>query len=148
MKNKKSVSSKNRQFISYFQSVITMGILTDAKNKKEAEEKARLKLKDKDSVNYCLFDQTGFELFKSEEWKPQFISGTETETLGNPDCLKFTFNPTPDIKNIIASRLQKKPVNLTTEDLTQFVKESLKMSMKETNQCGGKCDTCKASKRE
>lgn len=59
---------KEKNFISYYQSVTTVGIVSKAKNIKEAEEKAKQKV-----VNFgfvCgLVSQTPMELSGTEEWK-------------------------------------------------------------------------------
>lgn len=112
------------KYISYFQSVLTIGIMNNAKNEEEAEHKAKIKLKNKDGVNYCAFDQTDFELTDTEIWEPE-IESKEIEGGINLD-----FKPDEKTKNIIATRLQKSISDLTNEDIEQFVKESIENALK------------------
>lgn len=61
MKKNKSSESENR-YISYFQSVTTVGVITVAKNIEEAEKKAMVEFKRKEDVDCRIFNQTPFEL--------------------------------------------------------------------------------------
>jgi len=116
------METKSR-YISYFQSVITVGILTNAKNKEEAEKLAKDKMSNKDGVNYCAFEQTDFEPTHTEEWNPEF-------ELDFRNSNTFHFNPDDRTRNIIATRLQKNTEDLTEDDIGMFVKESLEKSLK------------------
>ena len=113
------------KYISYFQSVLTIGIMSDAKNENEADRKAKLKLKDKSGVNYCVFNQTDFELTDTERWEPE-IDSQEIE-----GGINLKFNPDDKTKNIIATRLQKPVNDLASEDIERFVKESIEAALKE-----------------
>ena len=112
------------KYISYFQSVLTIGIMSDAKNENEADRKAKLKLKDKSGVNYCVFNQTDFELTDTERWEPE-IDSQEVE--GGID---LKFKPDEHTRNIIATRLQKTVDALTSEDIERFVKESIEAALR------------------
>lgn len=119
MKNK----SEDRRFISYFQSVMTIGIMSRAKSVQEAEKKAQVKMKNKDGVNYCVFDQTPFELTGTEEWTPEFERDIGEEGVS------FKFNPDDKTKNIIATRLSKKVEDVTEDDIEDFVKQSVERAL-------------------
>jgi len=113
----------NKRHISYFQSVITLGILTDGETIEEASKKASHKMKDSEGVDHCFFDQTNFEIVGSEEWSPEIESEKDVEGF------KFNFSPSDETKNVIATRLQKDITDLTDEDIEIFVKESLQKSL-------------------
>ena len=93
--------SKERDFVSYFQSVITIGVMSKGASSKDAAKKARDKLSNKNGVNHCFFDQTDFALSSVEQWK------NELDSKVSDDGLSFKFNPDDETKNIIATRLQK-----------------------------------------
>ena len=117
--------SKEKKYISYFQSVITIGIMSNGSTQKEAGEKARSKLLDVNGVNHCFFEQTDFDLTKVERWKPEI--NLEDMDL---DGMSFRFNPNCHTKNIIATRLHKDVKDLTEEDYQRFVKESIQLQVK------------------
>ena len=112
------------KYISYFQSVITIGVLSEGKNAEEASLKAEKKLLSKDGVNHCVFEQTDFKLSETEVWEPEF----ETEEVSQ-DGLHFRFNPDDRTRNIIATRMQKRVEDLTQEDCERFVKEAIEDSL-------------------
>jgi len=115
-----------KKYISYFQSVITIGVLSEGENTIEASSNANKKLLSKDGVNYCVFDQTDFKLSEIEEWNPEF----ETENVSE-DGFRFRFNPDERTRNIITTRMQKKAGELTEEDCERFVKEAIESSLHE-----------------
>ena len=119
--------NKLNKYISYFQSVSTIGIMTDAENEKQAGEIANLKMLDKNGVNHCYFDQTDFELSTVEEWSPDFETNSVNLT---ENSLDLNFNLSPRIKNIIATRLQKPMDEMTQEDYIKFIKTSLGTQLK------------------
>lgn len=110
-----------KRYVSYFQSVITIGILTSANNIEEAEKRASKKFKDEDGVNHCFFEQSPFEASDTEEWNAEFES---TEGEG------FKFNPSEETRNIIATRMQKDVSELTEDDLESFIKGSIENSLR------------------
>jgi len=112
------------KYISYFQSVTSIGIMTHAKNIREAEQKAKLKLKNKDGVNYCVFDQSDFEFSNTEIYDPEI----DSQEIDGGVNLKF--KPDRKTKNIIATRLQKSPKELTSNDIEGFVKECVEVGLK------------------
>ena len=122
--NKHKKEDKKSQWISYFQSVLTIGVMTRASSISEAEILAKEKMKNKDGVNYCLFEQTPFELTDTDHYEPEF------EAEGTKDGLAFRFNPDNQTKNIIATRLGKQVDDLDSTDLDRFVKESIDIALK------------------
>jgi len=114
----------SKRFITYFQSVLTIGIMNRAENEEEASSLAGEALRGEENLNYCYFDQTNFEQAgKSEEWtSPNPIPIEEVEGL------RFTFEPTPEIKNVIAARLHKNVSDLTNEDYANFVRDTFRQS--------------------
>jgi hypothetical protein len=74
----KTTGEQLRSFISYFQSISTIGIINRARSAAEADEKARKKLDNSDFM--CgVVGQTPFELYATDEWKPQIDSQEELE---------------------------------------------------------------------
>jgi len=119
------MSVKEKKYISYFQSVITIGIMSNGVNSREAGEKAKDKLLNPDGVNHCYFEQTDFNLSSVEQWKPE-ISLENFDS----DGMVFKFNPDEHTKNIIATRLHKDVSTLTEDDYQLFVKNSIQVSLK------------------
>lgn len=117
------VNIMSKRHISYFQSVITLGILTEGETKEEAISRASRKMEQHEGVDHCFFDQTPFENVATEEWSPELESKTAEEGLS------FNFNPSDKTKNVIATRLQKDVDELTDEDYELFIKESLQKSL-------------------
>jgi len=114
----------DKRYISYFQSVITIGLLNVASSPENAAEKAKKRLTDENGVNHCFFDQTQFDLSETEEWVP------DIESEHDEGGFKFAFNPTPEIKNVLSTRLHKDINDLTDDDYTNFFKESIQSSLK------------------
>ncbi len=58
---------KEKNFISYFQSVTTIGVISKARNIKEASKKAQEKI---NQSNFAcgIVNQTAMELSETEEW--------------------------------------------------------------------------------
>jgi hypothetical protein len=119
---------KENRYISFFQSVMTVGILSVGKDEKEASERAFKKLSDKEGVNHCYFDQTGFELEKVESWNPEFGSESLGELNGE---LILNVKLSPETKAVIATRLQKSVENLTDSDYAGFLKDSFQASLEQ-----------------
>lgn len=111
------------RYISYFQSVITLGITSEGETEQEAMDNAKAKLTNKDGVNHCFFDQTPFEIVATEDWEPEIEASKEATGL------KFNFDPSEETKNVIATRLQKDVQDLTDEDYEEFVKGSLQKAL-------------------
>ena len=116
--------SKEKNFISYFQSVITIGIMSTGSNSKEAAKKAKEKMLDHEGVNHCFFDQTDFTLSSTEQWKPEF------DTVSTEKGIAFKFSPDTETKNIIATRLQKKVSDITDDDYHRFVRDAIQKEIK------------------
>jgi hypothetical protein len=119
---------KNKRYVSYFQSVITVGILNEAKNCRDAEEKAQKTIGQKDVLEdgfcHCSFSQTPFALVDSEEWIP------EIEPAITADGLGWKFCPSEKTREKIAKKLKKLPEDLTEEDLGNFIKNSVEKFLK------------------
>ena len=106
----------NRHYVTYFQSVMTIGVLTHARNKKEAESIAKKRLKDKE-LSYCCFDQTDLDLSYTEESK---VSLPDSEIL-----LKIPEKS----RKLISSRLQKEESELTADDYRNFLQETIEKTV-------------------
>jgi len=75
---------KKRHYISYFQSVSTIGIINRATTVREAESKAALKLKNS-SFMCGVVNQTPFELHATDEWTPTLASTGIEDLTDVPD---------------------------------------------------------------
>jgi len=111
------------RYVTYFQSVITIGVLSQADNEIDALNKAKEKVNNPDGVNHCFFDQNDFEPVATEPWTPELESGWDEKGL------KFHFDPNDKTKSVIATRLQKPASELTEEDYEQFVKDSIQEAL-------------------
>jgi len=113
-----------KKYISYFQSVTTIGILTCDKSHDDAMESAKEKLRVND-LNYCHFEQTDLELSDTVEWKPDFEIVSEDPT---PDgkALEWTVNIGESMRNVMATRSGVEPDELTDEHVSTFVGDALK----------------------
>ena len=60
--------SETKNFITYFQSVTTIGIVSRAKSAKEAEEKSSKKLGNSE-ISCGLVNQTPYTIGGTDEWK-------------------------------------------------------------------------------
>jgi len=69
VKIKKHPQGQERNYISYFQSVTTLGIVSRAANSDEASEKAKCKIVN-NGFTCGVINQTPMELSATEEWQP------------------------------------------------------------------------------
>ena len=118
-----SESDIYKKYISYFQSVTTIGILTCGKSMEEAEDSAREKLRVSD-LNYCHFEQTPLEYSDTEEWKPAFEIISENPT-ADGKAIEWSVVIGDEMKNAIANGLGVLPHELTKEHIDSFVRETL-----------------------
>lgn len=112
-----------KKYISYFQSVTTIGILTCGKTLKEAEEIAKDKLRGSD-LNYCHFEQTQLEHSDTVEWNPEFEIISEDPTKDGKK-LEWTIKIGQFMQNVIATRAGVDPNCLTEEHVSAFVGDAL-----------------------
>jgi hypothetical protein len=112
-----------KSYISYFQKVITIGVITSGESVEEATHLAELNVKDADTVPHCCYNETKFELGSTEEWNPEIDSEV------SKNGLTLTFNPSLRVKNIVAARAGKNIADLTNDDCLCFVKEAIENSL-------------------
>jgi hypothetical protein len=125
------MSTENRRWISYFQSIITVGVITNGNTMEEAEVKAKEMMKGKQDngdftmdLHYGVFQQTPFELSEIESY------GAEIEpVIGNSDS-SFRVEPTEDVRGLIAEKLGKEARELTSNDMEDFVKGAIEAALK------------------
>jgi hypothetical protein len=115
--------SNYKKYISYFQRVTTIGILTCAKSHDEAMEQAKEKLR-VDDLNYCHFDQTEMELSDTIEWNPDFEIISEDPTKDGK-ALEWTVKIGEPMRNVMATRFNVSPDDLTDENVSTFVSDAL-----------------------
>ena len=116
----------SHNFISYFQSVMTVGIVSSAKNIEEAERKSSKKFKNSD-MSCGIISQTPFEISDTEPWNPDF-SGFIMRT-DNQDNIVMDFNDV--VKSKIAKKLNKDIDDVTDDDYVDFVKKSVEKNLGE-----------------
>ena len=114
-----------RSYISYFQSVTTIGIINLAHNIQEAEDKAEDKFYNSD-LSCGIVAQTPFERSDTEIWSPDF-TGCYMESDNNYG--KMSFNMNGETKQRIARRLSKTVDEVTEDDYVEFVKNALEHSL-------------------
>lgn len=121
-----------RNFISYFQSVTTIGIINRARSAREAEDKARKKIDNSDFM--CgVVGQTPFELHATDEWKPKLPSNHDAaidDTIDVDEPVKLEQSPIilnldDNTKLCIADKIGKDLASITYEDYLNFVKWSI-----------------------
>jgi len=125
----KTTGDAIRNYISYFQSVTTIGIINRARTAKEAETKARSKLSRSDFMCGVL-GQTPFEPYATEEWKPEaaaVIMPPQNDTDDLEGSLRLDIND--DIRSKIALKMKKSVEELTDNDCVEFVRSSLSSSL-------------------
>jgi len=131
----KTTGEQPRSFISYFQSVSTIGIINRARSASEADEKARKKLSNSDFM--CgVVGQTPFELYATDEWQPTLVSEEETNLpdgsleitqvmQGHVKTDPIIVNLNEETKSRIAKKLGHKPTELSNESCMEFIKTIL-----------------------
>ena len=112
-----------KPYVSFFQSVITVGILNCTKTKADASKQAKEQLRNSTDLNYCVFEQTPFAYSMTEAWDK------EPCTLDRDGTVILKFKPSQEMKNVIGARLHKTSKDLTHDDVVEFIKESLKLTM-------------------
>lgn len=110
--------SSDKNYINYFQSVITIGVITSGKNKQEAQEKSK-GMFGKEDVSFGLVNQTPFEISDTELWEPDFIGCIDN---GN---ISFCLNE--KIKQKISNAIGKE--NITDKAYLDFVKASVEKAL-------------------
>ena len=130
---------KLQNYISYFQSVATIGIINRAITAKEAESQARLKLKNSDFM--CgVVGQTPFEFHATDEWQPTTevpdISAKNSNLIKNP--YKNTGSAVPNsivinldgnTKECLGDKFGKDPATLTNDDYVKLVNILIEMGL-------------------
>jgi hypothetical protein len=113
-----------RNYISYFQSVTTVGIISRGYTMLDAEKKAKEKFVGSD-ISCGIVSQTPFEISETEPWNPDFYGFMPS---GNLDAnMLFGFN---DItKQRIAEKMDKKAEEVTEADYVSFVKNAVEKSL-------------------
>ena len=117
----------SKRFISYFTSVISIGMVSEAEGTDDAHRMANNLLGGDAKLDCCYFDQTEFSLIGTEPWEPEF------EAKQSSSGLDFHFDPSKRTKRVIGLMLQKDPDTLTASDYETFVKQSIQLSLRNNN---------------
>ena len=116
------------RYISYYASVITVGLIGEAESAEEARVKAKDALDNDEKLHYCCSDQTEFELVGTDVWNPEF----EVEDEKTNGSIGFNFNPSTKTKKVIGLMMKKEPDELTRDDYEHFVKQSIQCALSST----------------
>ena len=122
------MSEKNeeyKKYMSYFQKVTTIGVITCGKNMKEAYEEAELTVNSIRPVERCFYDETQFELTDTEEWNPD-IEIVSIDPTPDNKSLDYTIKANKEYSVFVAKSLGKKIENLTDKDFENFFLGSMK----------------------
>ena len=114
-----------QNYISYFQSVVTVGIINSAHSLEEAEEKAKSKFMSSD-LSCGVVGQTPFEISETEPWNPDFTAYYMQVDSDNPN-MSFNINDVTRLR--IAQKLCKSVQDVTDEDYVDFLKSALEKSL-------------------
>lgn len=118
---------KLRNFVSYFQSVTTIGVVTTARNPIEAEALSKVKMEKGQFVS-GIFNQSPYTLSETEEWQPNF-SGVAIDDQKEENSVDIMLSLGEDTIAKIATRLNKQPNEISEDDCLQFLKSSLDNSL-------------------
>ena len=114
-----------QNYISYFQSVVTLGIINSAHSIEEAEDKAKSKFRSSDLA--CgIVGQTPFEISETEPWNPDFAASYMPS---NGDKPNISFNMNNITRVRIAQKLCKPVQDVTDDDYVDFLKSALEKSL-------------------
>ena len=108
-----------RNYVSFFQSVTTIGIMTRAKSSQDAENQAKRKLSDSDFTS-GLISQTPYALSGTDEWQDEINPTSHSEVAVEIGS---------ELKNRIASKLGVTPENLSDAECTSFINRSLQEAL-------------------
>ena len=107
---------KVRDYVSFFQSVTTVGIMTRAKSCEDAEIKAKRKLASEDFTS-GLISQTPYSSAGTEEWNQTLYPEERTEGV--------SIDLGSDLRLRIAKKLCVDVDSITPEDCSRFINQSL-----------------------
>lgn len=119
---------KLRNFVSYFQSVTTVGVVTTARNPLEAEALAKSRITDGRFVS-GIFNQTPYTLSETEEWKPEFSGVSVNTGQDESNNVNLVLSLGEDVITKIASKLNKQPSEISEDDCLQYLKSTLDSSL-------------------
>jgi len=137
----KVTGNEPRNYISYFQSVSTIGIINRARSAKEADAAARRKL-DNSEFMCGVVNQTPFQLYATDEWTPTVASeeatsfpdgsleikkDSEVEVRDLNDQITVTL--VGNTKQCIAEKFGKDPKSLTNDDYAKLINTMIEMGL-------------------
>lgn len=118
---------KLHNFVSYFQSVTTVGVVTTARTPQEAESLAKRRMSDGKFVS-GIFNQSPYTLSETEEWKPEF-SGVAVEDDRKENSVDLMLTLGEDTINRISVKLNIPSNEITEADCLQYLKSTLDTSL-------------------
>ena len=124
----KKTTEKYHRYISYFQKVLTVGVVTCHKTYQDAEEEAEVAFKAKEPEK-CFFDETEWELTDTVEYNPETEVDFYPSDDGDGIMLQVSFNKS--MREKIANILGKDVEALSHDDIETFVGQALDGMIKE-----------------
>ena len=123
---------KLHNFVSYFQSVTTVGIITTARNPNEAESLAKKRMAEGKFVS-GIFNQSPYTISETEQWQPKHtevdmeMPKIQSEVMDGSFDLMLTLSEKTVEK--IAAKLNKPFNEVSEEDCLNFLKNTLDTSL-------------------
>jgi len=102
-------NTEPNSYISYFQSVITIGVVSRGDSVEDAERQSRAKM-DSSKFTSGIINQTPFEISETEPWSPGFA-----------DKPKYDFSE--QTRKVISERLTIPLSELTSKDCARYLEE-------------------------
>jgi len=128
-----------KKYVSYFQKVVTVGVLTCGKDHEEAEKEARAIMEGDNPIERCFYDETSFELSDSEEWQPDFDI-ISIDPSKDKHSLEYYIQANDQYTALIAKGCNKKIEEVTNEDFQKFFMDSIQEFIKKGEEKFGKLD--------
>ena len=118
---KERMKKCKKNYISYFQSVTTVGVISSGTSHEEAEKESVKKFKNSD-YSCGIVGQTPFEVSDTEEWNPDF-----SFICGNDGEENLVININDKLKSQISKKIKKKDAN--SDDCLSFIKKAVESSL-------------------
>jgi len=118
------MSSSYKKYISYFQRVQTIGVLSCGKGFDEAAREATA-LSKENPISRCFYDETEWELSDTAEYNPD-IEVVDVDPSPDGESIEMRFNFSKKTADLIANNIGKSTCDITSEDLNDVLKVAIK----------------------
>jgi len=127
------------KYMSYFQKVTTVGVVTCATNKEEASKLAEIEMTDGNTVERCYYDETKFKLSDTQEWNPDFEIISVDPSADNKH-LDYTIKANEEYSKCVSEFCGKPVGELTDKDYENFFLDCAKEFIEKGEKVYGKVD--------